>query len=316
GRITIPPVTGPYLFRAPEQRIDDQEVPYVGTSRVAHQAYSDETLARAIRAGVGADGRPLSYLMPRYDLDDASMAELIAYLKQMTPRHVPGVTDTVLHFATIITPDADPARRAGTLAVLDKYFLDKNAAARAVAPRLYATRPMHFRVNRKWQLHVWELSGAPQTWEAQLRKRLPAAPGFAVIAGVGGATWAPVHRFCEEQGVPCLFPNIDAPPGNDGDFYSLYFSRQVLLEAQLIADQIGERRDAGPLRVVQVFRSGDVGEQAAGELRAAGAQSGVTFENRVLRSTGSAEELRKAVGQLHGADALVLWLRPQDLAWL
>jgi len=316
GRITIPPITGPYLYRPADERIDDQEVPYVGTSRVAHQAYNDETLARAIRTGVGADGRPLSYLMPRYELDDASMEQLIAYLKGMTPRHVPGVTDTVLHFATIITPDADPARRAGTLAVLDKYFLDKNAAARAVAPRLYATRPMHFRVNRKWQLHVWELSGAPQTWEAQLRKRLAAEPVFAVISGVGGATWEPVHRFCEEQGVPCLFPNIDAPPGNDGDFYSLYFSRQVLLEAQLIAEQIGERRDAGPLRVVQVFRSGDVGEQAAGELRAAGAQSGVTFENRVLRSTGSAEDLRKSVSQLHGADALVLWLRPQDLAWL
>lgn len=315
GRITIPPVTGPYLFRAAEQRIDDQEVPYVGTSRVAHQAYNDETLARAIRAGVGADDRPLSYLMPRYDLDDASMAELIAYLKQMTPRQVPGVTDAVLHFATIITPDADPARRAGTLAVLEKYFLDKNAAARAIAPRLYATRPMHFRVNRRWQLHVWELSGAPQTWGEQLRKRLAAEPVFAVISGVGGATWEPVHRFCEEQGLPCLFPNIDAPPGSDGDFYSLYFSRQVLLEAQLIREQLGHR-DAGPLRVVQVFRSGDVGEQAAGELRAAGTQSGVRFENRVLRSAGGAQELRQAVSQLHDTDVLVLWLRPKDLSLL
>jgi hypothetical protein len=316
GRITIPPVTGPYLFRAADQRIDDQEVPYVGTSRVAHQAYNDETLARAIRAGVGADGRPLSYLMPRYDLDDASMAELIAYLKQMTPRHVPGVTDAVLHFATIVTPDADPARRAGTLAVLEKYFLDKNAAARAVAPRLYATRPMHFRVNRRWELHVWELSGAPQSWEAQLRKRLAAEPVFAVISGVGGATWEPVHHFCEEQGLPCLFPNIDAPPGSDGDFYSLYFSRQVLLEAQLIREQLGQRVNAVPLHVVQIFRSGDVGEQAAAELRAAAAQSGVSFENRVLRGSGGADQLRKAISHLGGTDALVLWLRPQDLMLL
>ena len=59
GRITIPPITGPYLYRAADERIDDQAVPYVGTSRVAHQAYNDETLARAIRTGVGADGRPV-----------------------------------------------------------------------------------------------------------------------------------------------------------------------------------------------------------------------------------------------------------------
>ena len=141
---------------------------------------------------------PLSYLMPRYELDDASMAQLIAYRKGMTPRHVPGVTDTVLHFATIITPDADPAaRRAGTLAVLDKYFLDKNAAARAVAPRLYATRPMHFRVNRKvaaarvgTQRCAADVAGA-----AAQATRWPNRC-LRSISGVGGATWEPVHRFC------------------------------------------------------------------------------------------------------------------------
>jgi len=32
------------------------------------------------------------------------MVSLIDYLKTLDPRRVPGVTDTVLHFATIITP--------------------------------------------------------------------------------------------------------------------------------------------------------------------------------------------------------------------
>jgi len=45
--------------------------------------------------------------MPRYQIDDAAMAELIAYLKAMKFGPVPGVTASVLHFATIITPDAD-----------------------------------------------------------------------------------------------------------------------------------------------------------------------------------------------------------------
>ena len=46
------------------------------------------------------------------------MAALIAYLKSLDVRQVPGVTDTVLHFATIVTPDADPVKRAGMLDVL------------------------------------------------------------------------------------------------------------------------------------------------------------------------------------------------------
>ncbi len=317
GRITIPPITGPYLFRPGQQRIDDEVVPFVGGSRVAHEAYTDETLARAIRTGLSADGRPLSYLMPRYAIDDATMAGLIAYLREMTPRHVPGVTDSVLHFATIITPDADPARRKGTLDVLEKYFFDKNAAARAIAPRLYATRPMMFRVTRKWQLHVWELGGAPQTWEEQLRKRLAAEPVFAVISGAGGSTWEPVHRFCEAESLPCLFPNVEAPVGNDGDFYSVYFSQGVLLEAQLIARQIREFPAERPLRrVVQVFRSGDVGQQAAAALREASRDTDVQLEDRALPADGRGPDLRTALKHVAPGDALVLWLRAKDLALL
>jgi len=44
--------------------------------------------------------------MPRFALSDEDMAALVEYLKKLSVRRVPGVTDTVLHFATIVTPDA------------------------------------------------------------------------------------------------------------------------------------------------------------------------------------------------------------------
>ena len=90
---------------------------------------------------------------------------------------------------------------------------------------------------------MWELTGEPATWEAQLRKYLASQPVFAVISGLGGSNWGPVHRFCEAQALPCLFPNVEAPVGNDSDFYSVYFSRGVLLEAQLIARELAEARE-------------------------------------------------------------------------
>jgi len=314
GQITIPPITGPHLYRPSVGRIDAADVHFVGGSRVRHEAYTDETLARAIRQGVGSDGRSLSYLMPRYELDDTTMAALIGYLKGMAPRHVPGVTDTVLHFATIITPDADPLRRKAMLDVLDQYFADKNAAARFVAPRMYASRPMEFKVNRRWQLHVWSLSGAPATWQAQLRAHLAAEPVFAVISGLGGKTWEPVHRFCEQESLPCLFPNVDVPVVDDGDFYTVYFSQGVLLEARLIARGL-RTEGAAPQRVVQVLRARDAGEPAAAALRAQLAGTGIPVENRVLRdSPASASELRAALEHVGARDALVLWLRGEDLA--
>src|SRR5258708_35085265 len=159
--------------------------------------------------------------MPRYQIDDATMAALIDYLKEMTVKPAPGVSSAELHFVTIITPDADPVKRRGMLAVMNQYFTDKNnAVARTKAPTLYSSHAMMFRVERRWQLHVWELTGAPASWEAQLRQHLAAEPVFAAISGLGGSNCAPVQKVCEAESLPCLFPNEEAPCWQDSDCYS------------------------------------------------------------------------------------------------
>ena len=315
GKITIPPVAGPYLFTPRGKSLERLGVPFVDTARINHEAYTDESLARAIRDGVDAKGRLLNSLMPRYAIDEATMSSLIEYLKDLKTAPAPGATSTVLHFATIITPDADPVKRRGVLAVMNQYFVDKNnAAARTKAPTLYSSHATMFRVERRWQLHVWELTGAPRTWETQLRAHLAAEPVFAVISGLGGSDWGPVERFCEEQGLPCLFPNVEAPVGDDATFYTVYFSRGVLLEAQLIARELAAAGDGG--RVVQVFRAGDVGEAAARALEAARAGSGQQVVNHALKAHGPPQELARALREAGAADALVLWLRPADLGAL
>ena len=315
GKITIPPVAGPYLFTPRGKSLERLGVPFVDTARINHEAYTDESLARAIRDGVDAKGRLLNSLMPRYAIDEATMSSLIEYLKDLKTAPAPGATSTVLHFATIITPDADPVKRRGVLAVMNQYFVDKNnAAARTKAPTLYSSHATMFRVERRWQLHVWELTGAPRTWETQLRAHLAAEPVFAVISGLGGSDWGPVERFCEEQGLPCLFPNVEAPVGDDATFYTVYFSRGVLLEAQLIAREVAAAGGGG--RVVQVFRAGDVGEAAARALEAARAGSGQQVVNHALKAHGPPQELARALREAGAADALVLWLRPADLGAL
>ena len=318
GTVTIPPIAGPYLFAPTGASLEHLGIPFVDTVRIKHEAYTDDTLARAIRDGISADGRTLNYLMPRYPLDDAAMAKLLAYLKSIKVTPAPGVTPTALHFATIITPDADPLKRRGMLDVIKQYFEDKTgAAARTTkAPVLYSSHTTMFRVQRRWQLHVWELHGAPTTWQEQLQRFLATEPVLAVISGIGGAHWDQVQRFCEEASLPCLFPNLEAPSGRDSDFYSVYFSRGVLLEAQLIARELADA--AQPLRrVVQVYREGDVGQAAARTLqREIGAGSDIALEDRPLRANASAQQLAAAIRGMGTADALVLWLRPADLSLL
>ena len=252
--------------------------------------------------------------MPRYQLDAATMSSLIAYLKNLTSGPVPGVTRDVIHFATIITPDADPVARKGMLDVLERFFADKNAGYRGASPALQSDRGVMYRVSRKWQLHVWQLSGAPDTWERQLEENLSAKPVFAVISGIGARTWAPVHRFCQKASVPCLFPNVDLPVASEQDFYSLYFSKGALLEAQMIAKRIAA--STAPVhRVIQLFREGDVGEQAAAAVRDA-LPPVVQVSARVLQAGDGAEAIAAALRDTRADDAAILWLRPADRAAL
>ncbi len=313
GRNSIPPVAGIYLFHPRATAANTVDLPFVDDMRPDRDPYTDATLARAIREGLAADGKPLSYLMPRYNLDDAAMAELIAYLKALSPGAVPGVTDSVLHFATIVTPDADPIKRQGVLDVLTKFFEDKNHYVRAQAPRVQSTRRMMFKVNRRWELHVWELTGAPDTWESQLRAKLAVEPVFAVISGVGGATWLPVHRFCEAASLPCLFPNVDVPVVAEEDFYDLYLSKGVLLEAQLIAQSL-KTQGSSARRVVQVYRADDVGKAAADALSAMLADAAVTTVTREVAS--HPKGLERALRDVTRDDVVVLWLRASDIASL
>lgn len=312
GNIVAPPITGKYLFH-----LNDRES-FGSTSEAPHKPHNDKTytdvaLARAIREGTGADGRVLDYLMPRYDLDDKTMSLLIDYLKHLSSGPMRGVSSDTLDFATIITPDADPTQKAGMLDVLIHYFDSKNAFYLGYAPPIHTSRRIKFRVERRWQLHVWELTGAPETWEQQLEARLRAEPVFAVISGLAGKTWSPIHRFCEREALPCLLPNVDLPVTAERDFYPVYFSQGVLLEAGLIARDIEKHQSARGARIVQIFRENDIGADAANSVRTSLAQKGGEIVNRSLGARSKAKGLADALKDVHDPDTLILWLRPEDL---
>ena len=303
GRIFTPPITGDYLFQGHAHGGDAPPLPDVGSLHGNRSAYTPATLARAIREGVDPQGRTLSSLMPRYALDEADMGALVEYLKSLSVHSVPGVTPSELHFATIFTPDADPVKRRGVLDVLEHYIVEQHRLPGA---------------NRRWQLHVWQLAGPATTWRAQLEDDLQREPVFAVLSGLAGSNWGPVHEFCEQNAIPCLFPNVEVPVAAAGDFYSLYFSKGVLLEAELIGAELARlARDAPHLAVVQVYRAGDSGQAAAHVLSTKLGEHGLSVRDQVLPAGGaSGREMAEALREAGKADALVLWLRPHDVAAL
>jgi hypothetical protein len=311
GRILVPPITAKYLFRPVSTTPAMSQSPSFAR-RPMRNRYTAATLARAIREGIDPDGRKFDYLMPRYALDEASMSATIDYLLQLGRGPVPGVGGETLDFATIITPDADPAERQGMLDVLEHCFGANDGSHSGHAPMQRAPG-MRIPAGHSWRLHVWQLTGPSESWETQLQQHFAAQPVFAVISGLGRENWAPVHRFCEKHSVPCLLPNVDLPVVAEDDFYPLYFSKGVLLEAQIFASRLQPQPDSAARHVIQVFRTDDIGSAGAAALQQASATGGLEWREHPLKPKASASELVRVFNEAGPKDAIVLWLRPQDL---
>lgn len=265
GQEVVAAVTGDILYQP--LRLPTSNAPAAPEQR---PAYTDETLKRAIRSGIGADGQPLSDFMPRYPLADEALDSVVAYLKSMNTEPDPGVSDKEIHFATIVSDAVDPGIRQAFLDVFEAFIVQKNAETRHETYRA-KNAPWHkkwlFEPYRKWAFHVWELKGPPASWPAQLEAYYERQPVFAVLSGLVPGSWQPMHDFCEQNALPCLFPTTDLPVIDPKSFYTVYLSRGMRLEADAVARHLSS---GGPVSapVVQVYRESDPrGLAAAGQLR-------------------------------------------------
>lgn len=312
GIIEVPPLTSAWLYQSRRTGTKKQAFIARGGRQELRPAYSDDTLAGAIRSGVDPAGRGLAQPMPRYDLSDEELRPLIAYLKTLSQGTPPGVTDKELHFATVVAADADAAKRKAMLGVLEAYFRDRGGETRP-ASQVQGNPPQ-----RKWRLHVWQLKGPASGWPAQLEAHYRKQPVFALIGGIAGGSWQAVHDFCERREIPGLFPNTDLPKFAGPDFYTLYFSRGAALEAEVLANYFRENPDQRPGTIVQVYGGGEWGSAAAQALKTALGKLGIDNSRDV--HAGAAQELNAAFWKnaldcdLPGT--LVIWRRDPDLRGL
>jgi len=311
GQEVVPAITGELLYKP--LRLPTSKPPLPPEQR---PAYTDASLKAAIRNGVGANGEPLGAFMPRYSMQDNDLEILLDYIKSLPTYTAPGVTDEEIHFATIVTDGVSPAGRKAMEDVLHTFFAQKNVETRNESQRAEHA-PWHkewmFKPYRKWKLHVWELHGAQQGWESQLRAYYDEQPVFAVLNGLAEGSWAPIHDFCETERVPCLFPTTDLPVVDEADFYPLYLSKGMTLEAGAID---GHLNDGNAARlVVQVSRAGDARSAAAAQaLQSRFDGREARFEHVVLESGQQADDaFWQSVLDAADGNAIVLWLGAGDL---
>ena len=333
GADKIAPIAGRFIFSDDSGAVVAMNYRNSGGFSRLDAPHTAASLSAAMRDGVHRSGRELSAIMPRFDLRDAELRGLAAYLRSLSAAWSPGVTATRIRLASVITPDVGAERRALFVRTLRAIVARKNATV-ASQRSMAGAGVRGVRTERLWDLDIWELHGPAPTWAAQLDERQRAAPVFALVSGLGEGDWAPVHSFCERAAVPCWFSIVAAPPQQAAqDFYSLYFSAGVATEAQVLALHLAAQARP-PARLVQIHPGDATGRTAAQALREAlaGLAPGLAVAEYVVPRSDAAA-LRRAIAEVEAAasatatptataahaDAgavLMLWLTPEQMTRL
>jgi hypothetical protein len=289
--VYTPAINGDKLFK-PLPRIYKGVESTDSSQPPLRPAYTDSSLSEVLRSGTDPNGRVLGEAMPRYLLDDKDSRLLFAYLRTLSTTFSPGVSDTGIRFATVISEDVRPELRDAMLSSFAFYFNMKNnqirgfsnprsgAKSRMMAENMQLSREL---TGKSISLARWTLKGAPETWRAQLEEYHRKEPVFALLGGIVTGSWQPVHQFCEEHEIPALLPNSEFPVLSETDWYTLYLSKGYFQEGEGAARFLNSRevaRQGGA--VVQVVRDAPQAQALAAGFRKTwqefGQQAPVTLE--------------------------------------
>ena len=329
GEVITPPTNGRILYEPREPYIKGFEhVPsYSNYAKYlpVRPAYTDETLATLIAAGIDPNGRSVLHVMPRYEIAGDDMDIMIEYLKALSDEPSPGVTKDEIHFATVIVEGTDPLAVESMLLPIQFGVDRKNALSLASKNNPRMARMAYNMLgpdlmSKKFTLSKWILSGPPETWRSQLDAYYAAEPVFALLGGISEGDWEPVHRFCEENRIPNLFPVVDYPVISNTDWYTLYFSRGIRQEAEAAARYLNTLMDllTSDTKIVQVYRDNRRGRTLAEGFRQAWEEAGHPTAAEYLIEEGrtlSDETLGEIVKE-KSPEVLLVWDGPSAIGAL
>src|ERR1700690_2560626 len=326
GQVVTYPIDGITLYEAITNAWNIRWVTGSKYSKVMtgflRSAYNDETLAAAIRGGVNPDGKTLKYAMPRYPLGDKDMAILIFYLKNLSVKPSPGVSEHSIRYATVVTEDVNQTDSEFMMSIL-KIMAASNKPARfsMMALSTIASNPEDSIKTGYLNISVsrWELKGSPASWRSQLDAYYKKEPVFAIVGGISNDDWRPIHEFCEENRIPCLLPITELPVISTSDWYTLYFSKGFYQEGETAAKYLhGIMNIPQDIPVIQVYRNNRQGlAMAKGFEETWEGLRQQTPDKRVLTSDEPITiERWKQLTASRKQQIILLWLDSKDLSFI
>ena len=172
--------------------------------------YTPATIGRAIRWGLDSAGTPLDELMPRYDMSDADLGDLLAYLEVIEREQDPGVTTDSIRIGSVLPLSGANGRSGAALAAL---LQRRFAAANATAG-----------INGRRIEYVARDAGTTTASALAATRALLDEPGgvFCMVANAGPGAAPRVLALLTERGVPVIGPlGFDLSAPNTGTVFYL-----------------------------------------------------------------------------------------------
>jgi len=318
GGVETPPTTGVRLYQ-PYRRppslhdVDFQGRYFYAKTILDRPAYTRDGIKHALRYGEDPTGEAFNEVMPRYPLGDRDLAILVRYLELLSRHFSPGATPTSFSFATIITDDVSPDERQALIKSLQRFIDEQNQQMKMyrnfIKSGYTPTGDMKYAFHSA-TLKIWDLEGPPESWHRQLERYLDRDRVFAVLGGISHQEWRPIHEFCEERRLPCLFPITDLPVVSADDWYTFYFNKGYFQEGAAAAQYL--RRNASDAKLLQLVEDSPVGRALSEGFAAARRDFGLP---EVPRVDLGAEQLQdpQALARLlaeRQPDLVLLWGGP------
>lgn len=205
-----------------------------------HPPYDEKTLKRAIAMGLDPAGNPLHVAMPRFRMNQADMADLVAYMKQLGTETDPGVGESELRIGVLLPP-AGPlspmgqAIRSAVSARFDQVNKNGGIYGRLLTPRFL------------------EAPGPPEQRQSWTEDFLTREKIFAGVASfLAGADSELGNLFARKEiplvGPFTLYPRESLPLNR----YVFYLLPGVEIQAQALARFVRQSPGGAPRPAIVV----------------------------------------------------------------
>ncbi len=231
-------------------------------------AYDEAAFFKAITSGVDADGNKLNVMMPRFEMAEQDLRDLVAYLKIMEQDLDSGLTEHSIALGTIVpkggTKDALGPVVAG---VLKGYFDDINRQG-----GIY---------NRQLELTVVEATTREQAVE-EITGLLDGEKVFALAGAVTSGLEVEVDRLTEEKNIPMVGPLTQFPRNEDSlQRRTFYLFGGLSTQGRVLLDFAEKAISQEPLRIAVVHPDEDglntVADSVKSEAKTSGWAEPVVF---------------------------------------